>query len=391
MPMQQPIFATGPVLTGTVKSYSAKGYGFILCPDVEHDIYFARESLQEGLRTANIAGTTVTFELMRGTYGKPQARNLRPVGGVPPGFLAARGGGYTGTRMFAALPTGAQQNSFLASSTVAGTPNSCAGCPSLLASSSNALRGFQGSTEQVPQTGVTARRSSWDVQGSGTGSGDGGMPGRGSAIVAPPAVSARPLIRPLFTQNILHSSVEPPKRALSPHAGSRAMFGIKAAPAQAAESSDSSSRSSRSRSSRRKKKRRKKRRKGGSRSSGSSESVASISSGATKQRRRSRRRRTRSSSSSSGRSSPRSGGADEATATGTDAATPEDRRKIEEAKKEVLVKLERLQKIDSKEARMKEWRSLLRAWHPDKRPDEVAVATAVFQFLQKGKLLLDLK
>jgi len=319
--MQQPIFATGPMLTGTVKSYSAKGYGFILCPDVEHDIYFARESLQEGLRTANIAGTTVTFELMRGTYGKPQARNLRPVGGVPPGFMAARGGGYTGTRLFAALPTG-------------------------------------------------------------TGSGDGGMPGRGGAAVAPPVVSG-PLRGPLPTAG------EPPKRTLSPHAGSRAMMGLKkqqAAAAQAAESSDSSSRSSRSRSSRRKKKK-KKRRKGGSRSSGSSESVAS-------QRRRSRRRRSRSSSSSSGGSSPGGGGTDEATAAGTDAATPvssEDRRKIEEAKKEVLVKLERLQKIDSKEARMKEWRSLLRAWHPDKRPDEVAVATAVFQFLQKGKLLLDLK
>jgi len=332
MPMQQPILATGPVLTGTVKGYSAKGYGFILCPEVDHDIYFARESLQEGLRTANIAGTTVTFELMRGTYGKPQARNLRPVGGVPPGFLAARGGGYTGTRLFAALPTGT---------------------------------------------------------GSGTGSGDGGMPGRGSlgsAVVAPAAVSG-----PLPTAG------EPPKRALSPHAGSRAIAGLKqqqAAAAQAAESSDSSSRSSRSRSSRRKK-RNKKRRKSGSGSSGSSESAASISSrGAKPQRRRIRRRRARSSSSSSGASSPRGGGTDDATAAGTDAATPvssEDRRKIAEAKKEVLVKLERLQKIDSKDARMKEWRSLLRAWHPDKRPDEVAVATAVFQFLQKGKLLLDLK
>lgn len=39
---------------------------------------------------------------------------------------------------------------------------------------------------------------------------------------------------------------------------------------------------------------------------------------------------------------------------------------------------------------MKEWRSLLRAWHPDKNPDRVEVATAVFQFLQKGKLLLDM-
>ena len=59
--------------------------------DVDHDVYFARESLQDGLRqghvagsngkivvestmcrTANIAGTVVQFVLQRGLHGKPQ-------------------------------------------------------------------------------------------------------------------------------------------------------------------------------------------------------------------------------------------------------------------------------------------------------------------------------
>lgn len=63
---------------------------------------------------------------------------------------------------------------------------------------------------------------------------------------------------------------------------------------------------------------------------------------------------------------------------------------IENAKREVLQQLENLKKLEPKEQRMKEWRSLLRSWHPDKNPEKAEVATAVFQFLQKGKLLLGL-
>ena len=37
---------------------------------------------------------------------------------------------------------------------------------------------------------------------------------------------------------------------------------------------------------------------------------------------------------------------------------------------------------------MKEYRELLRQWHPDKNPDKVEVATAVFQFLQKAKPMI---
>ncbi|CAE8657632.1 unnamed protein product, partial [Polarella glacialis] len=63
---------------------------------------------------------------------------------------------------------------------------------------------------------------------------------------------------------------------------------------------------------------------------------------------------------------------------------------IEQAKLEALVKLKKLAGIEPKEARAKEWRSLLRDWHPDKNPDKKEVATAVFQFLQKGKTIINL-
>jgi len=56
---------------------------------------------------------------------------------------------------------------------------------------------------------------------------------------------------------------------------------------------------------------------------------------------------------------------------------------------EVLNKLVDLKKVESKEQRNKEFRALLRAWHPDKNPEKVEVATIVFQFLQKGKKLLE--
>jgi curved DNA-binding protein CbpA len=55
---------------------------------------------------------------------------------------------------------------------------------------------------------------------------------------------------------------------------------------------------------------------------------------------------------------------------------------------DALNQLTAIQKMESKDARSKEFRQLLRNWHPDKNPDKVEVATAVFQFLQKGKRLL---
>jgi len=55
--------------------------------------------------------------------------------------------------------------------------------------------------------------------------------------------------------------------------------------------------------------------------------------------------------------------------------------------------LQRLIKIkdETPEIRKRSWRALLLEWHPDKHPEDKENATAVFQFLQKGKGLLDLK
>jgi len=64
---------------------------------------------------------------------------------------------------------------------------------------------------------------------------------------------------------------------------------------------------------------------------------------------------------------------------------------IAHAKKQVLAQLTVLKNVDSKEQRQKGFRQLLREWHPDKNRDRIDMATAVFQFLQKGKSLLNLK
>jgi len=66
-------------------------------------------------------------------------------------------------------------------------------------------------------------------------------------------------------------------------------------------------------------------------------------------------------------------------------ATPD----VEKAKAETLQRLLALRKLKPREARTREWRALLREWHPDKNPARVEVATAVFQFLQKGKPMLE--
>jgi len=70
---------------------------------------------------------------------------------------------------------------------------------------------------------------------------------------------------------------------------------------------------------------------------------------------------------------------------------PKESKEVEEAKMDALQKLTKLQSIESKEERAKQWRLLLRTWHPDKNPERLEVATAVFQFLQKGKSLLNLE
>jgi len=156
----------------------------------------------------------------------------------------------------------------------------------------------------------------------------------------------------------------------------------------------SSRRSGSSGSSRRPKKPRRSRSRSGSRSSrsrsrrSSSTSSSSSSGSVRRRRRRSRSRRM----SSPGQARPGF-----PTAPGTGAAVAQPAAPVKEppeiafAKKQVLAKLTVLKNVEPKEQRAKEFRLLLREWHPDKNQERIDMATAVFQFLQKGKSLLNLK
>lgn len=123
-------------------------------------------------------------------------------------------------------------------------------------------------------------------------------------------------------------------------------------------------------------------------------------------RKKKKRRRKSSSSSSSSTSSSRSGGAKgrrgsdkQASSTAveveevedTNATTAEKNPAVEKAKNEALQKVIRLKESDiAVDEKRRQWRALLREWHPDKHADNVEVATAVFQFLQKAKSILNL-
>lgn len=319
------------VLIGTVKSYSAvKGFGFMIHPDISQDIWFAKETVAAEYRTSDLAGTTMSFELFRATDGKPQARNLRPAPagvGMPP--------------------------------------------PPVNPNQHMAAQSFPGAGLVRP-----------------------GFP--------QPALQLRPgfplsaaMMRPAGLPGLAVPS-QPKRRAWSPHAGSRAIataskdeevpggLGL-APPPQAAEqkseseersksSSRKSSESSESSSERKKKKKKKKDKKKKKKKKKSKKSDVCSSSSLEEVRSSSRSR------------SPKKVEGKTGTPKETKAkSTPE----IEQAKLEALEKLRKLQSVEPKEARAKEWRALLRDWHPDKNPDKVEVAKEVFQFLQKGKTIIN--
>lgn len=83
---------TGEVMTGMVKSYNRKGFGFIMCQNLDVDVYFSRESLAPALQTSDLAGEYVTFEVTRFPDGKLQARGSAPprLGGWDPGEIQPR-------------------------------------------------------------------------------------------------------------------------------------------------------------------------------------------------------------------------------------------------------------------------------------------------------------
>lgn len=376
----------GALLTGTVKSYSAKGFGFILCPEVDHDVYFARESLQDGLRTANIAGTVVQFVLQRGLHGKPQATYLKPLDGQIAPTEYNRG--YKETPQpapaaaayvpppAAAVPTFGGKGGF--GQVPCGMPQQHAMMPPQI-------------PQIMPQYG----------QQYGFPAGHPGYapPGQFSHVPVP-AVQPRPAGWPMGSNpgaaltamlNMQRPPIVTPQKRLSPHAGSRALAGKPAPGASAGKKDESSDRGSSEESSRdesdssssdKKKKKKKVKKKKGSKRDKKDKKDRSRSRSARKKSKSRKSSGSRSrlsvSSSSRERSQPK------------EAASSEAQKKIENAKREVLQQLENLKKIEPKDVRMKEWRSLLRSWHPDKNPDKTEVATEVFQFLQKGKLLLDL-
>jgi len=337
--------SSGSTLTGTVKSYSAvKGFGFLLHPDIPQDIWFARESIFTDLRTSDLAGTAVIFELYRAPDGKPQARNLRPATATPLGPPLLHGCGGIG-----------------------GCGLACAG------------KGLVPLTA-VPGKGAFLAGKGFPLGAPMLGKGLAFVPGKGfvpAGLAGAPAAGGT-------LPGVLQT---PGRRAWSPHAGSRAIRKCsKDAPSspsskhssRSRSSGGKSSKSSRSSKASTKQKKSKKSGRHGSKS-GSQSRHSSSSSSSSSRRSRSRGRRRHGSSGASASSLPKDG-----------APPQKESKEVEEAKMEALNKLTKLQAVEPRERRAKEWRSLLRAWHPDKNPEKPEVATAVFQFLQKGKQLLNL-
>lgn len=177
-----------------------------------------------------------------------------------------------------------------------------------------------------------------------------------------------------------------PRRTLSPHAGARAIREALAAgkggPKEGEAEAEAASEESSSPSEKHKKKEKKKHKKRRKSSSGSSSS--------SKKKKTKKHKRKKSSSGDSVKSSKSKSSSsgcvmEEPAHTEPVSNNPD----IDKAKAEALEKLLKLKTVEPKEARMKEWRELLRQWHPDKNPHRIEVATAVFQFLQKGKPMLD--
>lgn len=407
---------TGNIKKGTVKSYSVvKGFGFILAPDIPQDIYFGRDSLQADLRTSDVAGTQVTFELIRAPDGKPQGRNLRPIGNAPPtaaqmqhsgGDGSADGRGCGGgfdqqPRPTAASPGQSPQGCWPGKGMMGGPPMNpmgmqMGGCfPGKGGGCMNpAFMGKPGFPPMnIPAGAACFQRPSYPMMpnqmpmgqtmpggmmrpgmaGMAGGMMRPGMPGAGGCMGQPGMINGRPAGNR--------------QRDWSPHAGSRAIrSAIKPAEAEDGPpgSKSKSKSSSRSRSRSR------------SRSSSSSKSRSRSRSRKKKKKKKKKHKKkkgrsssTVSSSSSGGKNKDKSG--DPAAGDGGEAGASGENPEVQKAKMEALAKLQSMQSVEPKEERSKQFRALLREWHPDKNPEKAEVATAVFQFLQKGKNLLNLK
>jgi len=356
---------TGTTLNGMVKSYNRKGFGFlmVLGADFGQDIYYTREALSPKLQTRDIPGQHVTFELLKFHDGKLSAVNIRPLGEDKEDPLLAKGRPFAGK-----------------------------GVPPV-----------RGDDEDRTRDWVCAcgeRNFVKRFECFKCGKSRPNIPGDGFSEAGPAAEPPVP------------ERTGPPPRGLSPHAGSRAMrdalAGRLGAGASRSRAGDSRSRSRRSSKSRERKKGDKKRKQSSASSSGSDD-ASSESSGSKKKKHKKKKKTKKKKRSRSSSSSSRKSGKSDATsskssdcqmeepaAAASSGAIPRPQSskadpEVEAAKAEALEQLMKLRSVEPREARMTEWRALLRKWHPDKNPDRVEVATAVFQFLQKGKAILDSK
>lgn len=355
--------ATGTTMDGMIKSYNRKGFGFIMCIGGSaqcQDIYYSRESLHPALQTRDIPGEHITFEIQRFPDGKLVAKNVRPRGDASgfksddprpvPKFPIIGGKGPAGFPAFAGFKGGG----------IMGAKGGCMPAPFKGGGREEEDRSRDWLCEKCNERNFVKRHECFKCQ----------------------APRPRPEVEPNSAGS---------RRTFSPHAGSRAVREALAGRG----GSQRSEESSRSRSRGRVKKNKKKKKA----SSGSSSSTSR----AKKKRKKAKRKRKDSSSegdssksdssSSESRKSAKSENADEAKSSAPDGKEKEEAQpknpEVEKAKAEALERLMKLRSVEPKEARMKEWRELLRQWHPDKNPDRTEVATAVFQFLQKAKPMVD--
>lgn len=401
---------TGNIKSGTVKSYSVvKGFGFILCDDVPQDIYFGRDSLQADLRTSDVAGTQVSFELYRAPDGKPQGRNLRPTGNAPPTAAqaaaastpAAGSGAYVRPPSMAAPPqgpfrpmgVGMGMGMGMGQGGMAGgcwpgmaRPNMGMGGPMAMGMGMGCGGCFPGKGAINP---AFLGKPGFPMPLGGPGGLHAGFPGRPGfpsiqTGMMPNGLRAPNMVNPMMGG--LRPGMNPgdKKRDWSPHAGSRAIKASLLAGGTVPAEAEKDKKSERSKSSR-------------SRSKSSKRSSSSSSSRSRKKKKKKKKKRKRSTSSSSssgGKKAKKQKKEKEGDEEGEKDEDGEDKAAedpgIAKAKLEALEKLRSMQSVEPKEERSKQFRALLREWHPDKNPDKLEVATAVFQFLQKGKGLLNL-
>lgn len=113
-----------------------------------------------------------------------------------------------------------------------------------------------------------------------------------------------------------------------------------------------------------------------SRSTSSSSTTSSTSRSRSRRKKQRRKRKQKSASVSSSKS-------EECRTVGV-----EESEELTKMKTGVLNELLELKRVKDAGKRNSEFRKLLRSWHPDKNAERVELATAVFQFIQKGKKLL---